>query len=288
MKKRISVLIMGIMVMLLSTGCFKRDTMQDITIYTTVYPIEYVTNYLYGEDSKVLSIYPDGVVPSEYKFTDKQIKDYSKGALFIFNGSSYEKDLVLKFFDHNRSIKIIDASSSIETEYAAEEMWLNPSNLLMLAQNVKNGLNEYITNGYLKNGINEKYNQLKIEISNLDAKFKLMAENASNKNIIISDNMFKFLGDKYGFNVISLDGESNAKAIEQTRELAYSKSIEYIFVPKGEPVKDDVKALADELGLKIIELHTLSNIDSDERKNKDDYLTIMNENMELIRNEVYD
>lgn len=288
MKKGISLLVLGMAIIGLTTGCLKKDSMQDITIYTTVYPIEYVTNYLYGTNSKVASVYPDGVVPSEYKFTDKQLKDYSKTTLFIFNGSGEEKDLVTKFFSYNNSIKIIDATASIEAEFDEEEMWLNPSNLLMLAQNVKNGLNEYINNGYLKAEINDNYNELKIEISNLDAKFKLMAENSANSTIVVSDDMFKFLENKYGFNVISLDGESNAKAIEQTRELANSKSIEYVFIPKGTTLNDDLKALVNELGLKIVELDTLSNISSEQRKNKDDYLTIMNENMELIRNEVYE
>ena len=35
---------------LILTGClFKRDTMEDIDIYTTIYPINYLTNYLYGD-----------------------------------------------------------------------------------------------------------------------------------------------------------------------------------------------------------------------------------------------
>ena len=29
---------------LITTGCFKRDTMEDITIYTSVYPINYMAN----------------------------------------------------------------------------------------------------------------------------------------------------------------------------------------------------------------------------------------------------
>ena len=31
------------------SGCFKRDSMENINIYTTIYPIEYITNRLYGD-----------------------------------------------------------------------------------------------------------------------------------------------------------------------------------------------------------------------------------------------
>ena len=43
-------------ILLCLTGCFKRDDMEDITIYTSVYPIEYITTELYGENSKINSI----------------------------------------------------------------------------------------------------------------------------------------------------------------------------------------------------------------------------------------
>jgi len=170
------------------TGCFKRDTMEDITIYTTVYPFEYVTNYLYGENSTVLSIYPDGAVISEYELTDKQIKDYSKSELFIFNGLNDEKDYVTKFFEHNKNIKIIDTASSMEIENRTEELWLNPSNLLMLAQNIKKGFEEYINNHYLKNSIEENYEQLKLAVEAADMVLVGLGEEwVLNEDIILED-----------------------------------------------------------------------------------------------------
>ena len=42
---------------LLTTGCIKRDSLEDIDIYTTIYPIEYITERLYGEYSNINSIY---------------------------------------------------------------------------------------------------------------------------------------------------------------------------------------------------------------------------------------
>ena len=68
MKKIISLIILGVL-SLTMTGCFKRDSFEDITIYTTAYPIQYITDYLYGEHSEVLSIYPNGVAIHDYKLT---------------------------------------------------------------------------------------------------------------------------------------------------------------------------------------------------------------------------
>ena len=69
------------------TGC-KTDSMDDITIYTTTYPIEYITNELYGEYSNVSSIYPNEII----ELSDKLISDYSNSNLFVYNGLSSEKN----------------------------------------------------------------------------------------------------------------------------------------------------------------------------------------------------
>ena len=200
MKKLITLLL--ITTSILTSGCLKRDNLENIEIYTTSYPIEYITNRLYGEHSTVKSIYPDGVIIDSYELTDKQIKDYSNSSLFIFNGLAPEKKYVAPMFEHNKKIKIIDTTLSMDYENYIEELWLNPSNFLMLAQNIKIGFNEYINNHYLKNDIDEKYEELKVEVSNLDAKIKLMVESSTNKTIVVSDDLFKFLEDKYGLTVI--------------------------------------------------------------------------------------
>ena len=69
MKKRNILLIM--LSLFLLTGCdlFKRDTMENINVITTIYPLEYTTNYLYGSSSNVSSIYPDDINTDTYNLT---------------------------------------------------------------------------------------------------------------------------------------------------------------------------------------------------------------------------
>lgn len=191
-------------IVFLLTGCFKQDNLDGIDIYTTVYPIEYIVTKLYGEHSTIHSIYPDEIDIKTYNLTKKQIKDYSKSNMYIFNGLSKEKDYVEEMFKYNKNLMIIDATNTMEYTNASEELWLDPSNFLMMALNVKNGLLEYIKNHYLKNEIEENYNSFKIEISNIDAKLKLLSESADDATIIVDNNLFKYL-EKYGFTVISLE-----------------------------------------------------------------------------------
>ncbi len=287
--KKITILLMMTVLSFYATGCFKRDNLEDIDIYATAYPIEYIVERLYGAHSTVYSIYPDGVNINDYTLTDKQILDYSKASLFVFNGLSSEKDYVIPMFNHNKNLRIIDTSLTMEYSYGIEELWLDPSNFLMLAQNVRDGLEEYINNHYLKNDIEEQYEQLKIEVSNLDAKIKLMMDSSDNKTLIVSNDVFKFL-EKYGFTVISLEENEDLteKKIADVTALIDSGENSYIFTLQNEEINDTIKEIQEKTDVELITLHSLSNLTDEERNDNQNYLSLMNNNIELLKNELYD
>lgn len=286
MKRIIGLFSIGLV--FLTSGCFKKDDLEDITIYTSVYPIEYIVDTLYGKNSNVKSIYPDGVDVSKYSLTDKQIKDYSKGNMFIFNGLSDEKDYVTSMFNYNKDLMIIDTTATMEYNNHVEELWLDPSNFLMMSLNVKNGLLEYITNQYLKAEIDNNYSKLKLEISNIDAKIKLMNENSSKKTIVVDNSSFKFL-EKYGFEVISLEDneELTDKTISDVIRMVRKKQITYIFSTDANNLNKNVQKIVKKTGVEILELNDLSNLTENQRNSKEDYISLLNENIDLLKKELY-
>lgn len=278
-----------IIVALMFTGCFKQDDFEDITIYTTIYPIEYITETLYGDYSTINSIYPNGININTYDLTEKQITDYSKMNLYVFNGKNdKEANYVNEIFKHNKKLKIIDATNSMEFDYNEKELWLDPSNFLMMALNIKEGILEYTTNHYLNEVIEKNYNDLKIEISKIDANLKLINENAVNNTIVVDDSALKFL-EKYGFEVISLEenSELNDKIILETKNKINNGEINYIFTTNEEKINNTVKKIQDETGVKIVQLNTIDNIKDKQRKNKETYITLLKDNIELLKNELY-
>ncbi len=284
MKKIIPMFLM----LFLLTGCFKQDNLDGIDIYTTVYPIEYIVTKLYGNHSNVYSIYPNEVDVDSYELTKKQIKDYSSSNMYVFNGLSNEKDYVSQMFKYNKNLMIIDASSTMEYNYSNNELWLDPSNFLMMALNIKNGLTEYIENHYLKNEIEENYESLKVEISNIDARLKLLSENANSSTIIVDSNAFKYL-EKYGFTVISLEEGATLtdKILSDAKEAIEADSINYIFTFDKDNLNSTVQNFINEYKLETLEFKTLSNLTDDERDLNEDYISLLNENIEILKNELY-
>ena len=208
--------------------------------------------------------------------------------MFIFNGLSDEKDYVTSMFNYNKDLMIIDTTATMEYNNHVEELWLDPSNFLMMSLNVKNGLLEYITNQYLKTEIDNNYSKLKLEISNIDAKIKLMNENSSKKTIVVDNSSFKFL-EKYGFEVISLEDneELTDKTISDVIRMVRKKQITYIFSTDANNLNKNVQKIVKKTGVEILELNDLSNLTENQRNSKEDYISLLNENIDLLKKELY-
>ena len=285
MKKKISFIILLLGIFLLS-GC-STDSMENINIYTSIYPIEYVTNELYGSYSTINNMYPQGINPYEYKLTNKQIKDYGNSDLVVYNGLSKEKDYIVTMVNNNKKLRIIDSTNRIEYKYSEDEVWINPSNVLMVARNIKEGLKEYVISENLDKKINDNYEALKINISNLDVELKEMAENASNKDIIVQNNELTFL-TKYGLNITSIDEKTvTDKTYNDAKNLINSGEIKYIYLLSGSEENQYTKELKDSSDIEILYIDPINNISTEDKNNGKDYISIMNDNIDKLKQELY-
>ena len=276
-----------ISILILTTGC-RKDNMEDIDIMVTNYPTEYILTELYGEHATIKSVYPDGVVVKNYKISKKRKKDISEEELFVYTGLvNRESKLAVELLDLNNNLKIIDTSYILEIENSEEELWLNPSYLLMMAKNIEMGLDEYISNSYLKKEIKSNYEKLKVSLSELDADYRVNIENSKNKTIVVNNKNLKFL-EKLGLTVIVLDNKATDKTYNEVEELINSGNISYIFKFKDEKNSDNVdKMLESHSSIKALELNRIENLTDKERDDKENYITLMKKNLETIKQEIY-
>ena len=262
------------------TGCFKRDDMEDISIVVSTYPIEYIVKSLYGAYSNIDSIYPSGVDVNNYELTDKQINDYSKNTLFVYNGLSDEKNIARSFLNQNRNMKIIDVSYGLNIEYGktSEELWLSPNNYLMLATTTKNNLSDFINSKYLIQMIDTNYKKLQEDLSLMDSNLRSIGA-ASKKPVITTTNSLKYL-ENYDFTVISLEDSKNVTT--DLKNNFKNGTYTTLFIKKGE-TSDTITDLTKNYKAKTVEVNMMNTLDSNERNNSDDYLSIMNEYLRNLR-----
>ncbi len=284
--KKFKLFIITSIICLTTFGCMKQDAYDNISINVTSYPIEYIINYIYGDYSKITSIYPSGLDIETYELTPKQIKDISKSDMFIYNGLSKEKNIASQVLKKNKNIDIMDISKGLEIDYNETELWLSPTNFLMIASNIKNQLKEYITNQKILDDIETNYNNLKVEISEINVELKTIAQNSTNNKLVVADNTLNYLND-YGFEVISIDENENSNTnLSQAKKLIQNNNISYVFVLSGYKETEELNELVKE-GAKIVEIPSLYQITEEQRKNKQDYIYFIEDIIEKIKTEVY-
>ena len=285
--KRIKLIILLTFILLIS-GCTEKNNSENSNIMVSAYPVEYITERLYGKHATIKSIYPDSM-DDDYTVSDKLLNDYSKTDLFIFNGNEdIENDYVYKMTKNNKKIKIINSSASLNYNNKIEELWLDPMNYLTIANNIKKGFKEYTTATYLNDEIDKNYEELKLELIKLEADYREMANRANKKNIVVGDDLFLYLS-KYGLNVISLEDNKNLqkKSIYNAEELIKNEEVKYIYVKKGQKLNDTITRLKETYNVEIVEVDTFYTISSENRKNGKDYFTLMYDMLEQFKQQLY-
>ena len=271
----------------LTTGCFGKKNMEEISINTTVYPITFIANTLYNENATINSIYPNGVNFNKFKLTEKQTEEYAKADIFIYNGLTKEKEYAKNFINKNKKISIIDISYGLKYKYGVEELWLAPNNFLMITKNIKENLKNYVTNKYTKKQIDENYGKLAETISIMDAELRTIAKNAeaNDKNYIVTSNdTLKFLTN-YGFNVISLIDEENGRNNNINTLKSNFKNNKYttIFMLTGDEETELIKNLKDNYHAKIVIVDSMISLSEENINAGNDYIMIMNNFLNDLR-----
>ncbi len=286
MKKIIYSFILGVL-LLLASGC---NNLENANIYTTTYPIEYLANTLYSDHSTASSIYPDGADVENYTLTEKQTDNFSKGTLFIYNGTTVEKQIANTLVKKNKNLKIIDAAYALKYDYGVEELWLSPSNYLMLAANIKDSLQEQIGSKYINAEIENKYKTLEETLSIMDAEIRSIAKNAKKRNnhILIADsNTFKYL-ENYGFKVISLEDYTlNTSPLASLKSNFKAGTYKYVLTKKGVDESAILKDLKKDTSAVSMPVDFMNTLSEDSRKANETYLTIMKQyiaNLKTIAN----
>lgn len=278
--KKLKIFLLLCLVSIGTCGCEKKDNqIETANIYTTIYPITYVMEKLYGENNTIASIYPNGVNLTDYELTNKQIKEYSQANMFVYIGLSNELKIAKSFLNNNKKLEIIDATYGLNYTNKVEELWIAPNNFLMLVKNIKASLNEYIDNEYQLKKIEENYDIIYQDISWMDAELRSIAKDAkeNNNNILITESkVFDFL-KSYGFDVISLENITNN---EKQDLKAKFKSGKFTSILKLDTeIENDFINELKEYDAKIVNINSMiTNSDP-----ASDYKTIQYENINKIR-----
>ena len=116
----------------------------------------------------------------------------------------------------------------------------------------------------------------------------MMSNSAARNTILVADDALNYLS-KYNINVLSIDSKNDnySKAVNEAKKLIQSKDIQYIYIIKGKALTDEINSFITTNNLEKIEIDPMYTLSENQRKNNDTYITIMKENIEKFKTELF-
>ena len=325
MNKKLFFIISLLTIMLLS-ACDANSTStkqsttgtENLSIYTTVYPLQYFTERIGGDHVDVNSIYPTGADEHTFEPTQKDMMALADSDLFFYIGLGLEgfvdnaentmknehvtmiataeaiPDELLDEGHSDEDDETLDKGHSDEDDEQGHEghdhggidphVWISPLLSVELAASIKDAL--IASKPEMKDEFEKNYDQLKAELVDLDSKFKVMASNVPSKTFFVSHASFGYLADSYELEQVAIAGlnsqsEPSQKQLAQIVKDAKDHNIPYILFEQNVSSKlTDV--VRKEIGAESLMLHNLGVLTVDDVKNNEDYFSLMEQNIETL------
>lgn len=281
---------------------------QKLSVYTSFYTMQDFAEKIGGDKVTVTNLVPPGTEPHDWEPQPNDIVGLENATVFIYNGAGMEHwaDSVLDSLQNDKlvaveassGISLLEGTSEHEDEdshadESAEEgesstdphVWLSPLNAKKEMENIKNAFAQ--ADPANKETYEANYSKYAAQADELDSQFRKMTGELKSKDLIVAHQAFGYLCKEYGLNQVAIEGlsadsEPDAARMAEIIQFAREHKITTIFFE--ELVNPKVaETIAKATGAKTAVLDPVEGI-SDENKAKGlDYFSIMEKNLEAIR-----
>ena len=315
--KRIIMLVATILIVITLSSCNKSLCEGENCVYVTVYPMQYLVEQIARDYVDVARVPGSQVHSESIDWSAKEIIDMKNAdILFYINGGvdTYIPEKEESVFQDS-NVKLVDISDTLiynevcfshEHDHTGEEpdeplecdenslsedphFWLDPVRMLIAAEVVKDEL--ILEFPEHESTFIDNYELLKIKLERLDTGYQLMADGAT-KPIITTVMLFTYWHVRYDIEILSIttsahSSESSASDIIYFAEEAALHDIHFVLFekntnsPAGDGVLDELIKVDDTATSAY--LHGLGNLTTEEIDADLDYLSVMYENLEVLR-----
>jgi zinc transport system substrate-binding protein len=164
-------------------------------------------------------------------------------------------------------------------------VWLDPLLSIELASNIKNSLSELMPEHASEFEAN--FNQLKSDLEKLDQEFKQTVDGSKTKHILVAHAAYGYWEKRYGILEIPISGlsptqEPSQKELQEIITESTEHGIRYVIFEQNVSPKV-AEVIQKEIGAESLTLHNLEALTEDDIKQKEDYFSIMRQNLAAIK-----
>lgn len=287
-----SVILSFILVGCSSTGSNEQvDT--ELMIYTSIYPIQYVTEQIAGEIATVKSVYPPGVDAHTYEPATKEVTAIAGSDAFIYLGAGMEgfAESTAEAL-HSKDVSLIELGKN-ETLFQTDtptvdhdpHIWLDPFRMIDMADMIKDELIQ-ITPEH-EDEYKQNFKDLEKNLLALHEEFSETLAPNKNKKIIVSHAAYGYWEDLYGIEQIpisglSADSEPSQKELTKIVTLAEDNDIKYVIFEQNSSDRVS-EIIQDHLEAEPLYIHNLEVLTEEDIQDQEDYLSLMRNNLNVLK-----
>lgn len=278
----------------LLTGCSDEDGGDQLTVVTSIYPLEYVAERVAGEHATVTTLTSPGQEPHDLELGIRQTAELTDADLVVY-GKGFQP-AVDEAVEASAGGVVVEALATIDQRPPAipgprpartipgdPHFWLDPRAMATVAAEVAERLAELDPDHAAD--YEENAAVLFTELVDLDGDFAVGLDDCALRTVVVSHDAFGYLGHRYDLDFeaiagLSPEAEPSPRHIAELHDLAETKGITTVF-SETLASADLAETLASDLGLATGVLDPVEGL-SDETEDED-YLSLMRTNLEALR-----
>lgn len=300
---KIGTLFLLIIFILVASSCAKQtayystEESKKIIVYTSIFPIYDFTKNIGKDKIELKMMVPPTAEPHGWEPTAKLITELEKADIFIYNGAGMEpwveklvgsisnKELVI--VEASKGIELLnsDQSAGHEGEGYDPHVWLDPTNAVVQANNIKSALVSLDQNN--NDFYETNYQKYVKELLSLDQEISNEINKLKAKELVVTHAAFGYFANRYGLRQIAVKGltpqeEPSAAKLAEIAKLLNEKNLKYIYLETLTEHRLS-EVLARETGAKTAVLNPIGGLTMEEINQGKDYISIMRENLETLK-----
>ncbi|MBC1529470.1 zinc ABC transporter solute-binding protein [Listeria booriae] len=278
-----------------------------LTVYTTVYPLQYLASQIGGTYVDAHSVYPAGSDAHSFDPTQKDMMNIADSDLFFYIGLGMEGFVdKAKQSLKNENVKFVVTTDNLhlptmsheEEDHEHEEdedghdhgdinphVWLDPNYMITMAATVRDNLSKELP--AQKETFNKNYEKVVSQLKTLNTDYQTMADTAKHKDFVTAHAAYGYWEKEYGLKQIPIAGistsdEPSQKKLTTIVNTIKSEKIPYILLEQNtnSKIADVIQKETDTKTLKLHNLETLTQKDIDAKR---DYMSIMKDNLAALK-----
>lgn len=268
----------------------------DLTIYTSIYPIQFIVEKIAGDVASVKTIYPAGVDAHTYEPTAKEIINIANSDIFIYLGAHMEsfaetaveslRSQNITFIEIGKHKKLFSKLQDHSHEHSDFDphIWLDPLRMIEIGSIIKNELTILAPN--YERTFKENFQSLKKDLQELDQAFLKTIAPKSKKEVIVTHAAYGYWEERYGIKQVpisgvSADNEPSQRELTKIIQFAKEKNIQHVIFEQNS--SDRISTIIqDYLNAEALYIHNLEVLTDQDIENNENYLSLMKKNLHVL------